>query len=81
MDLMNRAGTTVWLNPPARILATRLGRDSGQRPLLAGKKGEELEKFISFKLDERRPYYEKAAVVIHDPVPSLQGILNAIAHE
>jgi shikimate kinase len=81
MELMNHAGTTIWLNPPPRILATRLNKDSGQRPLLAGKKGEELEKFISFKLDERKPFYEKAAIVIHDPVPSLQGILNAITHE
>jgi shikimate kinase len=81
MDLMNEAGTTVWLDPPVHILAARLGRDSGKRPLLAGKKGEELEKFISFKLDERRPFYELARVVIHEPVPALQGIINAIAHE
>jgi shikimate kinase len=79
MKLMNQSGKTIWLNPPVRILATRLGKDSGQRPLLAGKKGEELEQFISLKLEERKPWYQQAGVIIKDPVPSLQGILNAIA--
>jgi shikimate kinase len=81
MDLMNRSGTTVWLNPPARILAVRLGRDSGQRPLLEGKKGADLEKFISFKLSERETHYGKARVVITDPVPNMAGIIKALAYE
>lgn len=79
MDLMNASGRTVWLNPPVRILAARLGKDSGQRPLLAGRKGEELENFISLKLEERRPWYQKATVIIEEPVPSLQGIINTLA--
>ena len=79
MDLMNASGRTVWLNPPVHILSARLSRDAGQRPLLAGKKGEELENFISHKLEERRPWYEKAGVIISEPVPSLQGIINALA--
>ena len=79
MDLMNASGTTLWLNPPVHILAARLARDAGQRPLLAGKSGEELENFISLKLEERRSWYEQAAVIINEPVPSLQGIINALA--
>jgi len=79
MDLMNASGKTVWLNPPVHILASRLTRDSGERPLLAGKKGEELENFISLKLDARRTWYEKAGVIINEPVPSLQGIINELA--
>ncbi len=79
MGIMNNSGKTVWLNPPVSTLAARLARDSGERPLLAGRKGQELENFISLKLDERRPWYRQATVVIEEPMPSLQGIINTLA--
>jgi shikimate kinase len=81
MDLMNGVGKTIWLDPPLGILVSRLDKDSGKRPVLAGKKGKELENFIELKLEERKPWYEKAWVVIKEPMPTLQNIIKQIDHD
>lgn len=61
MDLMNRAGTTVWLTAPPGVILTRLKQARDGRPLLAGKTDAELEAFVVASLDERRPHYSRAA--------------------
>ena len=60
MDMMRRAGKTILLEAPVERLVERLllGRD--KRPLVAGKKPEELVDFVTEALEARRPFYERA---------------------
>jgi shikimate kinase len=79
MDLMNRRGLTVWLNPSVEELATRLKKETGTRPLLQGKAGKELVEFIAGKLAERHPFYKLAQIEIkntHIAVAEFINILN-----
>lgn len=61
MDVMNRRGTTVWLNTPIERLYERLQRNRGKRPILAGKSDAELMDFIIDALRARERYYSRAA--------------------
>jgi shikimate kinase len=65
MALMNRAGTTVYLDVPAEELATRLKTSRTVRPVLQNRSGEELVAFIRESLDRRRPFYEQAGIRLH----------------
>ena len=60
MDMMRRAGKTILLEAPVERLVERLllGRD--KRPLVAGKKPDELVDFVTEALEARRPFYERA---------------------
>jgi shikimate kinase len=58
MELLNQNGTTVFLDPPEEELYRRLIGERAQRPLLRDK--ADLRAFISLKLAERRPFYERA---------------------
>lgn len=65
MEWMNRTGTTVYMEMPAKVLLSRLsGKKGSTRPLLAGKNEEEMLEFIEMKLEERRPFYEQAARIV-----------------
>ncbi|MHB9141455.1 MAG: shikimate kinase [Paludibacter sp.] len=59
---MNTHGTTVYLKLSAAELADRLESSrANKRPLLAERKGEELQQFIAEGLAKREPFYEQAA--------------------
>lgn len=62
MDWMNANGLTIYINLPVKTLADRLGNAKVPRPVLGGKKGEELEKHIAERLSEREVFYKKARV-------------------
>ncbi len=62
MDMMNSRGTTVFLDTSFPKLLERLKRGRHKRPLIADKSDEELASFIVSALDERIPYYSKAAI-------------------
>ena len=63
MDWMNLNGTTVYISLTPKALASRLESATDERPVLRGLKGEELEKFIAAKLEERNPFYNKASII------------------
>lgn len=60
MEVMNRAGLTVWLTTPLSRLLERLGRNRAKRPILANKTDEELKDFVEDALRQREPHYSKA---------------------
>lgn len=60
MEYMNRVGTTVFLNASPEVLLRRLSVATQSRPILQGKKEDELYRFIQEKLEERMQYYGKA---------------------
>lgn len=62
MDWMNAHGQSVYMKLTPKALASRLEHAKTPRPVLQGKKGDELVAFIESKLAEREPFYSKASV-------------------
>ena len=60
MDFMNRNGKTVFLSVHPDVLFQRLRVAKQQRPILQGKKDDELRIFIVQALDKRAPFYTQA---------------------
>lgn len=65
MDFMNRNGKTVFLNVHPDILFGRLRVAKQQRPILQGKKDDELKEFIVQALEKRTPFYSQAQYVFN----------------
>lgn len=63
MHWMNTNGQTVYMKLTPKMLASRLENAKTPRPVLQGKKGQELVEFIETKLAEREPHYGKANIV------------------
>ncbi len=64
MDWMNQNGMTVFIDTPTTALADRLINARVERPLIKGKSYNELIYFIENKMIERRPFYEKAQIIL-----------------
>jgi len=62
MEVVNRAGTSVYLKPTEEVLLRRLIKGKHKRPLLAQKSDEEILAFIREQLAWREPYYLKANI-------------------
>lgn len=60
MELMNAAGTTIYLKCDIPILVERIMRSQNKRPIVANKTKEELEKFLATHLLERESFYMQA---------------------
>ncbi len=63
LEWMNENGLTIYLKIEPELLAKRLQEEKTQRPLLADIKSEDLNKYITDKLEERKDFYEQASVV------------------
>jgi shikimate kinase len=63
MDIVNRAGVSVYLKPTEEVLLRRLIQGKNKRPLLANKSDEEILNFIREQLAWREPYYLRANIV------------------
>jgi shikimate kinase len=78
LEMMNRAGVTVYLNLNVEELYERLNKDEHIRPLLMDAPRGNLKDYISRHLREREKYYLKAKVV-HDPLQSdIDELINRI---
>jgi len=64
MELLKASGQTIYLKLSPKALAHRLTNAKTQRPLLAGKRQEELVPLIDMMLSERLPFYESAEIII-----------------
>jgi shikimate kinase len=61
MEVMNGAGTTVYLSHEAEKLADRIAENRGVRPLVPDEgESEGLSAFVQSLLNKREPYYRKA---------------------
>ncbi len=65
MNYMNEKGYTVYLKASPQELADRIEPNKQSRPVLAGRSGEDLLRFIEKTLEKRGIYYEQAALVYH----------------
>lgn len=61
---MLRSGLCVWLDAPIGMLAQRLKHAKVERPLLGGLKEDELLNRLKDLMDERRPFYSKAHMIL-----------------
>lgn len=62
MEVVNRAGKSVYLKPSEEVLLKRLSKGKHKRPLLAQKTDEEILQFMREQLAWREPYYLKAHI-------------------
>lgn len=80
MELMNRCGTTIWLDASMEALLRRLEEGKGKRPLIAALTPEELRAYAERSLQERFPYYSQAAHrFCSDKLESREEIDNTVA--
>ncbi len=63
IEIMNTTGLSVYLQLTPKAIYDRLQTSKSQRPLIAGKKGDELLDFICNKLTDREKYYKKALLI------------------
>lgn len=63
MDVVNKAGKSVYLRPSEEVLLQRLIKGKSKRPLLAQKSDDEILQVIREQLAWREPYYLRASLV------------------
>jgi shikimate kinase len=78
MDLMLAHGKVVYLNTEPCILAKRLIHSHIERPLIKGKSMEELQEYITNKLKEREPFYQRADITVSTEDFSLEQLLQSL---
>jgi shikimate kinase len=79
MDWMNANGKTLYIKLSPKTLADRLEGSKTVRPVLQGKKGDELVEFIAGKLTERESFYLQAGNIVEGidmSVEKLEGALG-----
>jgi shikimate kinase len=76
MEMINRAGKSIFLDVSAREIATRMMKSEiATRPLLAKKSEDEVKDRIEFLRSHRLQYYQQAKIVINKDQISLEEIL------
>ena len=63
IDVMNQAGTTIYLKVSVDELAERLKNTKQKRPLIKDKNPEEMKDFITENLTKREGFYNQATVI------------------
>lgn len=76
MAFMNETGITLYLKlSPGQLLA-RLRNSKGKRPLLKNKNEKEMLEYITKKLKEREPEYEKAQYIVEGFDQNIEKVIQ-----
>ena len=75
INIFNKIGLTLWLNPSPLIIIERLKKNTNNRPLL---KEVNIETYINNLLIKRNPFYEKANLTITSSKVSRNVMKNKI---
>lgn len=76
MELMNASGSTIYIRMTAEHLTYRLESvNGGGRPLIAGKRGDELLQFIRSGLEQRETFYLRAQNIVEGSDEEIANIL------
>lgn len=68
VQFMNETGQCIFLNVPVTEIVTRLNAtERNSRPLLADTENALLEEKLTQLFEQRKPFYEQAAVTINKP--------------
>jgi shikimate kinase len=78
MDWMNNHGQTLYIQLSPKGLASRLENAKTPRPVLQGKKGEELVAFIEHKLAEREGFYLQATHYVDGIDMSVEKLVEIV---
>ncbi len=79
LDYMNSHGLTVCLQASDDVIVNRIIRAGNKRPLMAGKSREEILMTLKEHMEVRRPYYERARLIISgDRLENKSQIASAI---
>jgi shikimate kinase len=81
MDIINKCGISIYLKMTPEDLLNRLKGSRFERPLIRDLSTEELEEYISKKLEEREPFYLKSKHAIDGTEPDIPGILNLLSED
>jgi shikimate kinase len=79
LEVMNNAGTTIFLNPPLSEIASRLYKtDLNARPLFAGLQGDQIIEKLNVLLSKRILFYRKTKKILAKENLLIEDILKAI---
>jgi len=78
MDVMLSGGKVVYLKTSPQALARRLLRSHTERPLIKGKSETELQQYITTKLTEREPFYNRAHIIMETENISIEELLQSL---
>ncbi|NOX85051.1 MAG: shikimate kinase [Chlorobi bacterium] len=78
MELMNKNGITIYLKMPVGALVKRLKNVKRKRPLIHGKKENEIEQVIEERMKERFPYYQTAKIEVDVTGIDVQELVRKI---
>ncbi|GAB2971416.1 shikimate kinase [Mucilaginibacter puniceus] len=78
LQWMNANGKTLYIKLSPKTLAERLENSKTVRPVLQGKKGDELVAFIAEKLAEREGYYLQATHSVSGIDLSVEKMVEAL---
>lgn len=80
MEIMKRAGLTVYLKVTPKVLTEVLKKAKRNRPLIKDKSEEELLHFIEENLAKREAFYSQAELTIN-PYDEIDKIVNQISEK
>jgi len=81
MEQMNTDGMTIYLKVSPKELVKRLtGTGTASRPLLQGKKNQELEDEITNKLKQRDQYYSQAKHILDGDKLHVNDLINLVKY-
>lgn len=78
MELMNRAGKTIYMKLSPEKLVSRLKPGQDRRPILAGMDSERMLEFIREALPVREPCYMRASMIVDCDALSDDSIVRHI---
>ena len=78
MDLINKAGLSIYLYMNSKAILNRLQNSKSERPLIKGMQSKELELFINEKLSLREQYYNRSHIKLNSIGISTEMAIKAI---
>jgi shikimate kinase len=78
IDFMNKTGIVIYLKMAAVEILKRLEGQQDSRPLVKGRKGEDLKEFIENKMREREPFYNQATITEDGSAVDIQKLAEKI---
>jgi len=76
MKWMNKHGITIWINESVDALVERLKPEKNHRPLIKNLSDDELHNFLTKKVEERKPFYSQAQIILEGKDINLKKMLG-----
>lgn len=78
ISFINASGISIWLNTPKEVMADRLMKEAGHRPLVNGLSSQKLTEFIEDRLEQRLAYYSQATLTVDPSTLSVDDLIQQI---